>query len=142
MANRYFVFFQLKGVRKPWWNHKPLPFVFTKHFFPAIESFYRPLVISNLSFIFTETLRWQIFYTVNYRRKLIKMNFQYQMYIIIRQADCFKTFAFFPSLIECKWTTFFRCLAIYGVFSSWIYSSLRKNDSTRHSSQFLNRYIS
>ena len=62
---------QLKAVRKPWWNHKPLPFVFTKHFLLAIESFYRPLVMSNLSFIITETFRWQIFYTVNYRRQLI-----------------------------------------------------------------------
>ena len=68
MANRHFVFFQLKAVRKPWWNHKPLPFVFTKHFFHAIESFYRPLVMSNRSFIITETFRWQIFYNVNYRR--------------------------------------------------------------------------
>ena len=62
---------QLKAVRKPWWNHKPLPFVFTKHFFHAIESFHRQLVKSNLSFIITETFRWQIFYTVNYRRQLI-----------------------------------------------------------------------
>ena len=68
MANRHFVFFQLKAVRKPWWNHKPLPFVFTKHFFHAIESFYRPLVMSNRSFIITETFRWQIFCNVNYRR--------------------------------------------------------------------------
>ena len=72
MANRHFVFFQLKAVRKPWWNHKPLPFFFTKYFSHAIESFYRPLVMSTLSFIFTETFRWQIFYTVNYRRQLIK----------------------------------------------------------------------
>ena len=68
IANRHFVFFQLKAVRKPWWNHKPLPFVFTKHFFHAIESFYRPLVMSNRSFIITETFRWLIFYNVNYRR--------------------------------------------------------------------------
>ena len=40
--------------------------------FYQTESFYRPLVHSNLSFIFTETFRWLIFYTVNYRRQSIK----------------------------------------------------------------------
>ena len=129
MANRHFVFFEIWAVRKLWWKYNHLPFVFSKHFFLAKESFYRPLVHSNLSFIFTETFRWLIFYTVNYRRQSIEgelaisngislsgkltvsrtwtCNIKRQ--IIIRQADCFKNVTFCPSLIECKGTTFFRC---------------------------------
>ena len=124
MANRYFVFFQLKAVRKPWWNHKPLPFVFTKHFFPAIESFYRPLVISNLSFIFTETFRWQIFYTVNYRRQWTKDELPISNAYYYQASWLFQELCLLPSIIECKRT--FSCLAIYGVFSSRLHKFFDK----------------
>ena len=90
----------------------------------AIESFYRPLVLSNLLFIFTEKFRWLIFYTVYYRRQWTKDELPISNAYHYQASWLFQELCLLPSIIECKGT--FSCLAIYGVFSSRLHKFFDK----------------